>query len=186
VFTFLRRPEALTPAGAARIAHHLLPLCEAAARAGMRIGVENEASCQVGTPAEVALLFAELRHPAAGLIWDPCNVLYVPGAEPVDLAAACLVLAPQIVHVHVKDARRRPGATPEGTPLGEGDVNWPAQFRALRASGYAGLLSLETHWRKTALDEKFLHLPAGEAFSAGGEEASRICLSSLISLWDNS
>jgi hypothetical protein len=44
------------------------------------------------------------------------------------------------------------------------------------------MLSLETHWRKLALDEKLLHLPAGQAFSAGGDEASRICMRRLIEL----
>ena len=193
VFTFLRRAGAgpLAVDTAKQIAEHLRPLCDLAAEAGIKVGIENAASCLVGTPAETALLCQQLAHPAAGIIWDPCNVLYVPEwSNPVPgqsaaeaLAAAYRELAPHIIHVHVKDALRAPGG-PQAAPVGAGHVGWAEQLGAIRESSYSGLISLETHWRKAvALDAHTLHLPGGYGFSAGGEEASRICFSTLRKLW---
>jgi hypothetical protein len=59
---------------------------------------------------------------------------------------------------------------------------WRAHLGVLGELGYAGLLSLETHWRLEKIDESLLHLPAGHAFSHGGETASRTCLHNLKSL----
>ena len=78
----LRRPEALSVEIVDRIAAHLIALADLAAAAGVRIGMENESSCRIGTGAEILRLGVGKAHrtPAVGWIWDPCNVLYVPGA----------------------------------------------------------------------------------------------------------
>ena len=44
------------------------------------------------------------------------------------------------------------------------------------------MLSLETHWRLEKIDESILHLPAGHAFSHGGEVASRTCFHNIKTL----
>lgn len=176
VFTFLRSE---TPAGEAQIsaaADALGDLLELAPPR-LRIGVENEASCVVGTADECRRLLALLPAPNVGLVWDPCNVLYVPGHRgpaTEDFAA----LAPRILHIHAKDARRGPAAT-EACRIGDGEVDWRTHLREIRAAGYAGLISLETHWRHAALDQAALHLPAGQAFSEGGEAASEECMHAL-------
>ena len=186
VFTFLRRPGGGTEEMARRVAGHLLPLCEEAAAAGLTLGVENEASCLVATPSELQRLFAALSHPAARIIWDPCNVIYVPrepGAGAEDLATGFSGLSDRVVHIHVKDARTTAGGPAQAVPVGDGDVGWTAQIRIARERGYRELFSLETHWREKALGEGQLHLPAGYGFSAGGEAASRICLRKLSELY---
>jgi sugar phosphate isomerase/epimerase len=33
--------------------------------------------------------------------------------------------------------------------MGKGVIDWLGQFRALKKDGYAGAVSLETHWRLT-------------------------------------
>jgi sugar phosphate isomerase/epimerase len=97
-------------------------------------------------------------------------------------------LSGRIFHLHVKDAVCRIGPVPAGeliavgTPVGVGDVDWRAHFRTLQGMNYGGLLSLETHWRLEKIDEALLHLPAGHAFSHGGEAASRTCLHNLKAL----
>ena len=91
------------------------------------------------------------------------------------------LVAGRVAHVHVKDARRA-GSRPADTcvELGTGDVDFRAQFSALRAGGYEGWVTLETHWRgAAALDVESQHLPAGHAFTAGAEPASRICMAHL-------
>jgi len=184
VFSFLRRPEALSRKVADRIGSHLAQLADLAASSGVRLGIENESSCRIGSGAEMLRLAESFTHPAAGWIWDPCNVLYVPG-ENGPPTAEFAKLSARIIHIHVKDAVLTPdGSSPaRPTPVGDGDVGWAEHLRVIRRSGYRGLLSLETHWRKKELDKELLHLPAGHAFSAGGDEASRICMRRLIDLW---
>lgn len=183
VFTFLRQPNPLEPQRLARVTEHLLGLVELAAGSGVRIGIENEHSCLIATADEMNTFLGGLPADQVGAIWDPCNVLYVPGAEPPRPENITL-LAPRLFHLHVKDALRRSPTTPGaliavGMPVGVGEVDWRAHLRALQRSGYRGMLALETHWRLEKIDEKMLHLPAGYGFSHGGEAASRICLHTL-------
>lgn len=182
VFTFLRTPNPTDPAKQRRVVEHLQGLVDLAAGSGVRIGVENEHSCLVATADETLAVLAPLPVDRVGAIWDPCNVLYVPGAAaptPADLVR----LAPRLFHLHVKDALHRSSTDSihiaVGMPVGLGEVGWRAHLRALQTTGYRGLLSLETHWRLEKIDEKLLHLPAGHAFSHGGEVASRTCLHNL-------
>jgi sugar phosphate isomerase/epimerase len=185
IFTFLRKPAGQNLALLPRVAAHLEELRALAAGSGVRLGIENEHSCIVGTGAECAALCALLPDPQFGIVWDPCNVLYVPGA-PADPTADFAAFASRVAHVHVKDARRiapRPGELQAvASPVGIGDVGWRAHLAAIAASGYRGLYSLETHWRVVPIAEAELHLPAGYGFSRGGEEATRVCLHTLREL----
>jgi L-ribulose-5-phosphate 3-epimerase len=185
VFTFLRRTSTDTTKLLPRIAEALEQLRTVAAGSKVKIGIENEASCMVGTAAESIAICRALPNPQFGIVWDPCNVLYVP--EPVVGATADFeALAPRIVHIHVKDAVRAPakaGGLPAiAKPVGTGDVGWRAHLAQIQKVGYKGMISLETHWRVIQIAEADLHLPAGYGFSRGGEEASRVCLHNLREL----
>src|SRR6185437_13876943 len=76
VFTFLRRPAALDESTLKRIVEHLRKLLEIASGSGIRIGVENESSCIIGTGDETLRLIAQLPDKQFGIIWDPCNCVY--------------------------------------------------------------------------------------------------------------
>ncbi len=178
VFTFLRRDSVSHARDIARAAEQVSRLQELCAGSRMRIGVENESSCIVGTGEEVRRFLLSGARPELGVIWDPCNTLYVPGYTGGATDGFAEVAA-RVVHVHVKDASRRNGPTPEARPVGRGDVGWRACFRALIAAGFTGGLSLETHWREKALNPAELHLPGGFGFSAGGEAASEVCLGEI-------
>lgn len=189
VFTFLRTPNPTEPAKVAQVVEHLRGLQELAKGSGVRIGVENEHSCLAATADETLTFLNPLPKETFGAIWDPCNVLYVPGAAiatPADLVR----LAPRLFHFHVKDARRDTHVAPDakhiatGVPIGLGDVDWRGQLKTLATTSYRGLLSLETHWRVEKIDESLLHLPAGHAFSHGGEAASRTCLHNLRAIME--
>jgi sugar phosphate isomerase/epimerase len=182
VFTFLRRSPEENRAALPRIVEHLGELRAIAEGSGVRIGIENEHSCTVATGAEVQALCAALPDPSFGIVWDPCNVIYVPAATgPATEGFASFVS--RVFHIHLKDAKRggatAGGSTVAAAPLGEGEVGWPAHLQEIQRLGYRGMLSLETHWRVEELSEKELHLPAGYAFSKGGEAASRRCLGAL-------
>ena len=185
VFTFLRRPTAPDASTLSKIAAHLGELIDLAAKAGMTVGVENESSCIIGTGEEVLQLSAIMPAKGWGVIWDPCNILYVQGSTfpPTKFFPE---LAPRIIHIHAKDAIRRGSAAKnygaDAVPVGLGEVGWRAHLAEIKQSSYQGLISLETHWRVEQIDEKLLHLPAGYTFSKGAEEASNACLRNLQAL----
>jgi len=180
VFTFLRRSHPACSADLERAAAQFAPLLERAQREGVVVGVENEASCIVGTGSETKEFLSHLKAgPELGVVWDPCNVLYLPGSRAA-FPAEYEEVADRVVHVHIKDARRN-GEAParECVELGTGEIDFEGQFRALRERGYHGWITLETHWRAVTLDPESQHLPAGHAFSAHAEPASRVCMAHL-------
>lgn len=146
------------------------------------IGIENEASTHIATAAEAERLYRDLNHPRVGAIWDPANEVYAEEGER-PFPDAFERIKPWLIHMHIKDAVKDPEA--EGgarcVPVGDGGyIDYPGQFQALLDMGYEGACSLETHWRiNTQLDEELLNRPGGAAFSAGGEESSRICLEKI-------
>lgn len=183
VFTFLRRPTAPDAATIQGIAGHLRELIDLASAAGITVGVENESSCIIGTVEEVQQIMPHLPAKGWGVIWDPCNVLFVPGStgSPTSLFSQ---IAPKVIHIHAKDAIRRNAKdyAADPVPVGVGEVNWRQHFKEIEQSGYNGMISLETHWRVVQIDEKLLHLPGGYGFSRGAEEASVACLRNIQAL----
>lgn len=148
-----------------------------AAASGITIGIENEASTMLGTGRDVARFVRQLNHPNVRVAWDTANgyydgeTPYPDGYEQVkDL----------ICHVHLKDVRPNPETgKPECCEVGKGEVDIRGQFLALARDGYGAFVSLETHWRPTALDEETLNRPGGSAFSLNAETATRICLQNI-------
>jgi L-ribulose-5-phosphate 3-epimerase len=141
VFSYWRtiQPEACF----ARIVEALRILADQAAAHGVVIGLENEHACNISTGAESAPLLAALDHPQLKLVWDPANAL-VAGENPFPHGYGKLSPA-RIVHVHAKDCTVE-GHTAAWCELGKGAVDWQGQVAALRSDGYAGWISLETHW----------------------------------------
>jgi L-ribulose-5-phosphate 3-epimerase len=180
VFTFLRRDAVTKDEDIRRAADAFPALLEAARGSGIRIGIENEASCLIGHGREMATFLGYLpADPQLGVVWDPCNVLYLEGDnDPV--RDDYPLIADRVVHVHVKDARRD-GTRPAETcvELGTGQIDMAGQLSQLRARGYRDWITLETHWRTVPLDSESQHLPAGHAFSANAEPASRVCMEHL-------
>ena len=65
---------------------------------------------------------------------------YPEGYEQLDIST--------IVDVHIKDAvlRDADAGWTEWTCVGQGEVDYASQLAALRRDGYAGPLTIETHW----------------------------------------
>jgi len=142
-------------------------LAELAAEAepcGLIIALENEHACNAGTASEAAALLNLIPDSGVRLLWDPANA-YVAGERPFPEGYAKLP-KDRIVHIHAKDCRLH-GHTPEWCELGEGDIDWRGQLAALKADGYDGWISLETHWPG----------PNGNKL-----EASRVCTRNLRNL----
>lgn len=77
-----------------------------------------------------------------GVNFDPANMILYDKGEPV---AALRRLMPHVRQVHIKDAARTktPGTWGNETPVGEGEVDWPAFLDALASGGYRGDLLIE-------------------------------------------
>lgn len=180
VFTFLRRSHPATSEDLQRAASHIPKLLEIVRGTPAIVGIENEASCIVATGGETREFLTHLpRDPQLGVVWDPCNVIYLDNVgDPVHEEFP--KVADQVIHVHIKDAKREgKKAAVECLEIGTGEIDFPGQFAALRERGYNGWVTLETHWRSVRLDPESQHLPAGYAFSANAEPASRICMAHL-------
>lgn len=100
--------------------------------------LENEHDCNVATAAET--VDALERVPGLRVIWDAGN--HVRGGGPPSESALDAAVE-RIAHVHLKDVDEN-GAW---VPLGRGLVPFDRLLAGLRAAGYEGSLSLETHCR---------------------------------------
>lgn len=121
-------------------------LKEATARtksAGLKLGLENEHACNIGTGEEAAWYLERIPDETLGLIWDPGNTAALGVAPlPDDYAA----IRDRVHHVHLKDATHL-GEPAEFTTIGDGIVGYEEQFRMLAEDGYEGVLSLENHYK---------------------------------------
>ncbi|MBL8235939.1 MAG: sugar phosphate isomerase/epimerase [Bryobacterales bacterium] len=125
------------------VATAMQAMAEKAAKENLIIGIENEHACNIATAAQAARLLHAVRHPNLQLVWDPANAL-VSGETPFP-GGYSLLPKDRIAHVHVKDCHMD-GHKPIWGPVGTRAVDWRGQIAALRADGYSGWLSLETHW----------------------------------------
>jgi L-ribulose-5-phosphate 3-epimerase len=121
----------------------VLDLAQQAAKEDLIVGLENEHACHVGLAEEATKVLNAAKHPNLKLVWDPANAL-VGGEDPFPHGYG-LLPKDRIVHVHVKDCHME-GHKPVWGPVGTRRVDWKGQIAALRADGYTGWLSLETHW----------------------------------------
>ncbi len=105
--------------------------CEAAGRAGIRLGLETE------LPASEYLALVENGgHPSLGVYYDTGNAAAKGFAIENDVA----MLGARLVGVHVKD-RPLAGAS---VPLGRGAASFAPFFEALRSARYSGPLILQS------------------------------------------
>jgi sugar phosphate isomerase/epimerase len=139
-FTFWRvpEPEKLFP----RVAEELEKAAEVARRAGVRLGIEDEGSCNVGTGRELAGLLKMVRAPNVGATWDVGNGLWQ-GEAPFPAGYEVLPKN-RIWHLHVKGVECKSGlANCDETFADQGQVDLLGQFRALLRDGYQETVSLE-------------------------------------------
>lgn len=119
---------------------------ERARRAGFRLAVENVAGSYVATSTQAAALLRAVQAPALGLTWDPNNAAREGDPEPFPAGYASLD-AGRVWHVHFRDYRRAADGSLEWCGVGDGEFDHVGQLRALLRDGYAGSVSLETHYR---------------------------------------
>jgi len=143
IFSFWRRGP-LTPEIEDRIARALVSACEVAQRAGVTLLLENEHACFLGTGKETARMIDRVGSPALKMIWDPGNA-FMAGEQP--FPSGYESAKPYVAHIHIKDATVSASGELIWTVVGDGEIEYEGQFQALAASGYDGVISLETHYR---------------------------------------
>ena len=116
-----------------------------AGKSGVTLNLENELACNTATGAEAGRLLNAVRERSLMLNWDPGNAR-ARGEKAYPDGYAALP-KDRIGHVHCKDVVDKAGGGTEWAPMGAGVIDWAGQFAALKKDGYAGVLSLETHWR---------------------------------------
>lgn len=139
IFSFFLRPEQSPADYRNEVVRRMRVMAERAERAGVVLLHENEKEIFGDIPERVLDIVESVNMPSLRLAWDAANYVQV-GVTP--FTAAYEMLKPYTVYIQVKDAIL---ATGEVVPAGEGDGQVPETVRALRADGYDGFFSIESH-----------------------------------------
>lgn len=141
VFGFLRtaEPQALFP----QIAECIAGMAEVAHRQGVRIYLENEGSCNVGTSAELARIIQLLPANQVQMNWDPGNAIGLGEKGWPD--GYRMLPIDRLGNAQVKG---------KGLLEEKEFVDWAAILPQLAHDGYQGRIGLETHYFDGTLIEK--------------------------------
>lgn len=124
----------------------LLEAANTCGQQGVLLVLENEFECNTATGREAAATLAAIQSPHLMLNWDPGNAVRAGELDTFPVAWS-LLPKKRIGHCHCKNAAKDAAGKIQWAPMGTGDIDWTAQFKALAATGYAEAVSLETHWR---------------------------------------
>ena len=142
-------------------------LLQFAEQRGVKIGLESHAGLTETAVATLALC-QRMGRAGLGVNYDPGNVHYFTGLDPVaDLAACRGEIGDWLIHVHIKDHRGGKG-TWDFPPLGKGDVDLRAVAAILKQIGYQGPCSLEIEFRGPDSQD-----PSAEIIDRGVAESFR-------------
>ena len=111
-------------------------LGDAAAKHGIRIGLENLPSPGVSTAREMISLLQLIDHPAIGVTLDTSH------ANMCSLSSARMVreLGEHLIATHISD---NDGSGDQHLTPGGGTIDWVGLMKAFRNIGYEGIINLE-------------------------------------------
>lgn len=118
-------------------------LAEAAEKAesrGFELVVENYHPTWADTGRNTADIIKEVDNEALRVNWDPGNAIH---CEKSPYPEGYSHVRGYVGHLHIKDWSASKGTY---TVIGEGDIDWEGQLRALYQDGYSGYLTIETHF----------------------------------------
>jgi sugar phosphate isomerase/epimerase len=125
----------------------LAKAAEIARQADMRLVLENEPACNIGTGKELGRVLKEINSQHLQGNWDPGNAVMLGEVPYPDGYAA---VRGWFAHMHAKDVQKDPATGKlKWAPVGGGVVDWKGQLRALHLDGYEGTMSLETHYLRS-------------------------------------
>lgn len=183
-FTFWKNGEG--EACFPRIADRYARAIDLARDGGITIVIESEPSVCTENMAMLHTFLTQLGSDRVAALFDPGNEVSDPACPP-PYPDGYELLKPYIRHVHLKDAKSTTGRDfYEPALMGRGDVDFHGLLRRLKADGYDGWVSIETHYRmkRAAFSESELATPQGSGFSDGGYEATQAYLDILRDEYD--
>lgn len=120
-----------------RLTDALQPVLRHAEAHDVRLGFEPEPGMFIDTMARFARLDERIRHPLFDLTLDVGHLHCI---EPREPAVSIRNWGPRIVNVHIEDMNR---GVHEHLMFGEGTMDFPSIFDALRQVSYQGPLNVE-------------------------------------------
>lgn len=117
-------------------------LCDYAAKLGLKIGMETDSNMLPTAAIGVAILDRINRPETLGFNYDPGNVVYYTGADPVEDIKIAL---PRMIHFHLKDKIGGKGVF-NFPPPGDGQLDLEAMLGLAADAGYAGPISAEVEF----------------------------------------
>jgi len=129
----------------AAIDEKLHSAAEVCGKQGILLVLENELACNTATGREAARTMDAVRTPHFALNWDPANAV-ARGELDAFPGGWDAIPKNRIHHCHCKNAIKTADGKIDWAPVGKGIIDWTAQFRALKNSGFRDAVSLETHW----------------------------------------
>jgi sugar phosphate isomerase/epimerase len=117
-------------------------LCDRAAKAGLKIGMDTDSNMLPTAEAGLAILDRIGRPDILGFNYDPGNVVYYTGADPqTDIRFAL----GRMVHFHFKDKIGGKGVF-NFPPPGDGELDLMGLVRQCEAAGFTGPYSAEVEF----------------------------------------
>lgn len=117
-------------------------LCDRAASLGLKIGMETDSNMLPTAELGLAILDRIDRPEVLGFNYDPGNVVYYTGADPMTDVQFAL---PRLVHFHFKDKIGGKGVF-NFPPPGDGELDMVGLLAILREAGYTGPISAEVEF----------------------------------------
>lgn len=117
-------------------------LCDRAAKNGLVIGLETDSNMLPTAAIGNAILDQINRPEVIGFNYDPGNVVYYTGADPV---ADIELATGRMVHMHLKDKIGGKGVF-NFPPPGDGELDLMGMVRKMDAAGYVGPISAEVEF----------------------------------------
>jgi sugar phosphate isomerase/epimerase len=136
----------------AAIDEKLRSAAEVCGKQGILLVLENEFACNTATGRESARTMNAIRTPHLALNWDPANAV-MRGELDAFPGGWEAIPKHRIHHCHCKNAVKGADDKIEWSPVDKGFIDWTAQFRALKNSGFRDAVSLETHWHGSGSPE---------------------------------
>ncbi len=134
------------------INEQLRKAAEISGKQGILLVLENEFACNTATGREAGATLNAVKTPHLALNWDPGNAV-MRGEYDAFPGGWSAIPHERIHHCHVKNATKDERGKVEWAPVDTGFVDWTAQFRALKQTGYHDAVSLETHWKSGSTPE---------------------------------